>query len=458
MTPQPKRSAAGGGSGAIPLPWAVSPNRRRNRGPAGAKCAAGVRDRSSWGASGSRKTREIVCPCSRSARGTAPSSSLNVRVQSSRISETGTPSATAKVRSRSEKRSPPPRASEPTAAPATTRRSCLARASTRSRWASRCSTVNTTERSALPLVGQELAVEGDPYTCAGVGLAALERDVERDGAHDPVAEVLVDERLERRAVDLEDLVEAVDRRIGGREGVEGPARRDLLQDGHRLVGQAQRLPDARRQLGRQRMLAEQRGGQPDTIGSQSFGEIAEREARGALGVEDLRGDGTAVHGGLHVLSARVSARARRAASEISKTSVAHSPSSRVTSRTAPATMTAIRPAWIAPDSTTTWSVSLLVSRGPRPRLGRLMGCASGFRRPPPTGAKRSRSSGASRRDAEAEGARAWRSYARRSRTACAAGPRCTGCRSARRSRGPRSRSPRSGGPAGRGRGGARSGG
>src|SRR4051812_28952756 len=76
-------------------------------------------------------------------------------------------------------------------------------------------------------------------------------------------------------------------------------------------------------------------------------------------------------------SARTSARARRAASVISNASVAHSPSSRVTSRTAPATMTAIRPAWVAPDSTMTWSVSLLVSSRPRSRLGRLMDWAFG---------------------------------------------------------------------------------
>jgi hypothetical protein len=36
---------------------AVSPNRRRNRGPAGRNLAAGDIDRSSWSASGSRKTR-----------------------------------------------------------------------------------------------------------------------------------------------------------------------------------------------------------------------------------------------------------------------------------------------------------------------------------------------------------------------------------------------------------------
>ena len=56
-----------------------------------------------------------------------------------------------------------------------------------------------------------------------------------------------------------------------------------------------------------------------------------------------------------------SASARLAASRISKTSVAQSPSSRVTSRTAPATIPMICPACVAPDSIATWRVSLRVS-------------------------------------------------------------------------------------------------
>src|SRR2546423_295210 len=85
----------------------------------------------------------MVGPASRSTSCTAQSSSTSVRVQSPRTSAIGTWSATPKVRSRSEKRSPPPTASEPTAAPATTRSSSSASRSRRSRRASRCSTVNT---------------------------------------------------------------------------------------------------------------------------------------------------------------------------------------------------------------------------------------------------------------------------------------------------------------------------
>src|SRR5207237_2528063 len=68
---------------------------------------------------------------------------MSVRFQSLSTSATGTWSAMLKVRSKSEKRSPPSTASEPTAAPATTRSSSSASRSRRSRRASRCSTVNT---------------------------------------------------------------------------------------------------------------------------------------------------------------------------------------------------------------------------------------------------------------------------------------------------------------------------
>src|SRR5438876_11988 len=73
---------------------------------------------------------------------------MSVRVQSSSTSEVGTWSAMPKVRSKSEKRSPPSTASEPTAAPATTRSSRSATRSTCSRRASRCSTVNTSRDSS----------------------------------------------------------------------------------------------------------------------------------------------------------------------------------------------------------------------------------------------------------------------------------------------------------------------
>ncbi len=91
----------------------------------------------------------MVGPRARSARCTASSSSMSVRVQSLNTAATGTWSAIPKVRSKSEKRSPPSTASEPTAAPATTRSSSAASRSRCSRRASRCSTVNTSARVYL---------------------------------------------------------------------------------------------------------------------------------------------------------------------------------------------------------------------------------------------------------------------------------------------------------------------
>src|SRR5437867_4231097 len=81
---------------------------------------------------------------------------MSVRVQSSSTAATGTWSAMPKLRSRSEKRSPPSTASEPTTAPATTRASASASRSRCSRTASRCSTVNTRHESIAA---------GDPAAC-----------------------------------------------------------------------------------------------------------------------------------------------------------------------------------------------------------------------------------------------------------------------------------------------------
>src|SRR5690242_8162603 len=68
-------------------------------------------------------------------------------------------------------------------------------------------------RASVLLVGQELATHGQAHAVAFLVGLPLDRHVEIDGAHDPVAEFLVDERLPGRAVDLQQLVEAIDRRI-----------------------------------------------------------------------------------------------------------------------------------------------------------------------------------------------------------------------------------------------------
>src|SRR3954451_12278202 len=91
--------------------------------------------------------------------------------------------------------------------------------------------------SPLPVVRKELAVEHDANSRASIRFPPLEREIEGDRAHDAVAEVLVDQRLERRSVHLQDLVEAVDGRIRRRKRVERAACRDLLKHGGCVLGQ-----------------------------------------------------------------------------------------------------------------------------------------------------------------------------------------------------------------------------
>ena len=79
-------------------------------------------------------------------------------------------------------------------------------------------------------------------------------------------------------------------------------------------------------------------------------------------------------GGRGRTGGRARVRARRAASRISNTSVAQSPTSRVTSRTAPATIPTMLPTCVAPDSITTWIVSLRVSSRSRLSLISGSGC------------------------------------------------------------------------------------
>jgi hypothetical protein len=62
-------------------------------------------------------------------------------------------------------------------------------------------------------VRQELAIHRDDDAIPLGILLLLHVQLEADRAHDAVAEHLVDDRLERRAIDLGDLVESVDERI-----------------------------------------------------------------------------------------------------------------------------------------------------------------------------------------------------------------------------------------------------
>jgi AcrR family transcriptional regulator len=113
-----------------------------------------------------------------------------------------------------------------------------------------------------PLVREELAVQRHDHAVAiRVGIAA-DVEAEVDGAHDAVAELLVDELLDGRAVDLEHLVEPVDRRIGRHRGVQRPAGRLELQRELDVVAQLQDRSGRPGLVLGHRVLAEQRAGRP----------------------------------------------------------------------------------------------------------------------------------------------------------------------------------------------------
>ncbi len=53
-----------------------------------------------------------------------------------------------------------------------------------------------------PVVGQEFTVEGDDHSVAAGVFASFDGETEVDGAHDAVAELFVDQLLDRRTVYL----------------------------------------------------------------------------------------------------------------------------------------------------------------------------------------------------------------------------------------------------------------
>src|SRR5215210_3295565 len=72
----------------------------------------------------------------------------------------------------------------------------------------------------LPLIGQELALVGDPHAVALRMLNPLQVHPEVDGAHDAIAELLVDQSLYSGAIDLRNLVYPVDGGVHRNIGVE----------------------------------------------------------------------------------------------------------------------------------------------------------------------------------------------------------------------------------------------
>src|SRR5262252_1079695 len=66
---------------------------------------------------------------------------------------------------------------------------------------------------SILLIGQELAAHADAHAVAFLVGLPLDLHVEIDGAHDAVAELLLDQRLPGGAINLHQLVEAIDQRI-----------------------------------------------------------------------------------------------------------------------------------------------------------------------------------------------------------------------------------------------------
>lgn len=129
--------------------------------------------------------------------------------------------------------------------------------------------------------------DDDPLRPVRVDLL-LDVGREADGAHDAVAELLVQDGLVRVPVVLDDLVQAVDERLDGGHGP-GPA---PVRDGHELRGQ--RLPGEAQQAGqlvdvRRRGLRlpveERRDG--DLAAAEVPGDLLEGEVLFGLGGEEL---------------------------------------------------------------------------------------------------------------------------------------------------------------------------
>src|SRR3984957_8240842 len=115
------------------------------------------------------------------------------------------------------------------------------------------------EQSAFcrnPVVGKEFPVECHHHAITRrVGLF-LQVDAEVDRAHDPVAELLMDELFDRPAVYLQRLVEPVNGRVSGNRGGQPPAHGRRGQHRDRRLVETQQLNEHLAEFGGNRVLAE----------------------------------------------------------------------------------------------------------------------------------------------------------------------------------------------------------
>src|SRR5215216_2103248 len=138
----------------------------------------------------------------------------------------------------------------------------------------------------LPLVGQELAHVGDPDAVALRMLHPLQIHPEVNGAHDAIAELLVDQRLYGGAVDLRNLVNPVDGGIHRNVGVERSAHGDLLQRRRDLCPQPEHVAGCLRLFGAHWVLPKQGGSGPYLVPPDLLCELRKREPVLALRFED----------------------------------------------------------------------------------------------------------------------------------------------------------------------------
>src|SRR5712671_811758 len=144
-------------------------------------------------------------------------------------------------------------------------------------------------RFSVFLIWEEFAAEGQLDAVAlGIGLA-FDRHVEIDRAHDAVAEFLLDQFLPRRAIDLDELIKAVDQRIG-RHYRRRAAMGNLLQQPLFVLAELEQRRRALGLLGAQLHLAHQRRGQVDRRAAADLGDDRlPGQALRTLGGEDFAG-------------------------------------------------------------------------------------------------------------------------------------------------------------------------
>src|SRR2546421_5109429 len=166
---------------------------------------------------------------------------------------------------------------------------CLARMRSRSALRLRISFEAISSSFRLPLpVRQELSVVRELHAVALRVGDGVDVDLEVDRAHDAVAELLVDHRLDGRPVDLGDLVEAVDERVDRDRGFQGPLRRRLLERRHHVEPlatlQTEQVHNGLRLRGIHRGLAHQGRGRPDGVAAQLVGDLLVRETAAHAGL------------------------------------------------------------------------------------------------------------------------------------------------------------------------------